>query len=771
MSHRPRGSKGILLLAALLVAGPAGCALWDQSQVPVISPAGTIRTRGMVKVRVDCAGASEGEFVLDGAPFGKRFKVGEETDLDLHGKADGTYQVEARVFVGTTVRRSAPMVVELDASPPRLVRASPMDRSIYVRPPAPLFTATLEFDEPLSPDGLEPGLTYLVADGLPSMGFVASLEDSGKRLVLAADATLLEAQRIEAHVWAEDSLGNTSLQIMEWSWNPGLYVTLWSPSRPTWSPGLDPQVWGAIDIVGQWSQPTFGDLDLLIDGTWVGRVSSGSRYRWDASLVADGVHTLTFSAPAARPNVFSVTVNNGPRLKACVALAGTLADGSVKGGILATFDRPVGVSYPSGNPPWCGEAFCLVGSDASRRPSEQVVALPVPGPLPVDVTFTFDPVLDSFGRHVLPGQTCSAHFPPWRRPLDPVTAGDGALGSASLISSGRATDLGASGQLLRIAPPGSPAAGSVQRLAAAWDRAAGAPWEVLDADLRADGTAVASQLVGDTWLEAGPGGTTLQQYRSATRYSSPPLDPAAAPYRLLRGDDVGWIEQRRGAGQLGFASTIFGSPMVPVAPLVAPTPGGSIVEGSVANPPTSWPNAAVVEEVGGAPGTLSTWQFDYGLGQWRQTAAALNSDPTRTPSQPLLWQPDNAVESYLAWVEEGKVWVRSLPWTLDWSPPVLANSSAGAVATLPRISGPPLDGSVLDYSPRLTFVERGPSGDSIEVRKLNTWCCSTVSVVLEPLASFHTGGTIADLSVAGGAPLAILVTFDTGEVTLLVYNE
>ena len=105
MSPSPGRFAARLLLAALLVAGPVGCALWDDSQVPRISPGGTIRTRGMTKVRVDCAGASEGEFLLDGQAYGKRFRVGAEIHSDFErrrGRQPSARSARVRRHVGAS---------------------------------------------------------------------------------------------------------------------------------------------------------------------------------------------------------------------------------------------------------------------------------------------------------------------------------------------------------------------------------------------------------------------------------------------------------------------------------------------------------------------------------------------------------------------------------------------------------------------------------------------------------------------------------------------
>jgi hypothetical protein len=747
-------------LAAALLLGLGGCTLFDRLDQPILSVVGSQRTLGQFQVKVDCPGASGGELLIDGATEGPRFTAGQVVALDLVNLAEGAHRVEARVALGANVRRSAPLALTIDRSAPRLVEVIPAPSNLYYsRTPEPVFTATFQFDEPLDPSRLG-GLRRPVTTGpLTNAQVQMALADAGRRLVITLDAPITAMGDVTFDFLVFDTLGNSENYVARWAWPASFPVTLRQPS-PLGAPV--PQT-DLIDLLAEWPAQ-FGLATVRVDGLTLGEAASLVPLRWDSAQVPDGRHTLAYAVPGLPPTTFDiVTLNGRPRILSCQPIGGTASDASTMSGILVTFDREVCVTDQFN---LCLGDFQLEGGAKSGRPATQVIARPAtrPGALavPADVTFTFERARSN-GLSPRPDQTCTAHFPAWRRPLDPFTMAGAPIGEAFPLSSSRGNDGGAYVHVLRIA---SPASGIVERDLAYWDNPPETRWVAGGPSVNLGAGAFASQLVGNSWLETSASGVTAARYDTSYGFltvGSLPLDPLAAPYRLQRGPETSWLEHdQAGRAQLRVASLESATgpqQLVTSPPLPAPAPDGSLVSGSVARLPQLL-TAAVVEQVPGFPAMLQAWQLGTD-GGWTAIDGVLNNDVSAAASEPTI-----SGEGALAWVEAGQVWARHLRSAplggqLTWGPASSLNADPTAPAHLPRLV--PL---VWTSASRLLFVERGATGDLLQLCRFDdrtqTW---------NPPASLPLGGTVTDLSFTPGPPLAVLVTFDTGERTLLVYNE
>ena len=250
---------------------------------------------------------------------------------------------------------------------------------------------------------------------------------------------------------------------------------------------------------------------------------------------------------------------------------------------------------------------------------------------------------------------------------------------------------------------------------------------------------VASQLVGNLWVETAPDGS--QRIRGAnsnfeaTDLSS--LDPTTAPQALSRTslreapDDVAiWIETDPSSGHRH----------VPSLGSISPQPGRDVVEAVGGVDDSNRQVVAVVESGPDVPGELRVYTRRYApdVG-WDALGGVLNVNVTRPASEPCT---DTVSGDRTTWVEDGYVWIRE--WVTHWGPALRVTRGRS-----PRLTGT-----------KLVVVLPGASSDRFDIWTLaGEWRATTI----------ETGSRVVAFDVPRFYP-AIVWTDSAGDVRIRFSN-
>lgn len=754
----PRAS--LLALLAL-----AGCQLFDTRPKVEILPAGLLVGGWEIDLVVKAADDPPTAIILiDGRVHGEPVAVNRRVTVKLYDVPEGMHTLSARIDSGSAPRQSADSPLLVRPPPPELVDVQPPAGP--VDPWTPL-AAELTFSEAVT------DLTWTASSNLQDSLGAADIE-----VVLSADrtrATVRLARPMVEYGWVwlvvvpYGPYGNASWTSVAWKL-PDIVVTFDSPAAD------GALVHGTVSIEARSSSP-IPDAELLLNGVAIATLGpSPWALAWDSTSVPSG-SSATFTirrAPLSITGSRSVQVDNIPPTLLGCQVAGAVQPG-VGSCIVAEFSEPVigvGVSVTVGGLPWSVPSIYAAPpytGDSSYKAVRVCPSGAVPA-LPVEMILTYSAV-DLAGNAFTSPQACTFTLERWWRPW-----GDGPVAAASGSLVGRVAEV--RGGLRSTYPEGE------------WNH----PWAYL-------------------LLLGGPQDDGLIRYGTGLAGEPFPLSSAfnASPAAELAGgiyDKVAWVERTDGPG-LAFSSTLHsfayriqlnvdathdarhvalddyggyaawseetevgGRAVWAVGGPLGSDPAGvadfpSIVYfgpavGPAGSAVTTSPAVAFVDTPpGGVPSVrVAGWNGKA----WLSIGGALNIDPATAAGEPLLLYSDF---DWLVFVEADQVIARHWDTALqEWGAPWFLNSDPGRLARAPRRG---LQSLVV------AFLEAGPSGDEIRVRRWNgsSWDLLPGAVnegIPGTVTSFTVG--IGTYFAAGSwKPVFVAWTDDAGLVRIRVSNE
>lgn len=739
------------VLAVLLTA--AGCTLFDGGTSVRLELASPVYTQGPAVVRIHASGHDRALLILDGGVLDGSYPVDADVPLSLGAMPDGVHRLVARVYDGERARDSDAVEVVLDRVPATFtVTPTPGDYAST----GP-FVVVMSFSEPIDPASVSLSSVRLVSDQVPGSVVPAglSLSGDGRSLTLTASARLDQIGPIHLEMNVSDLAGNrTWAGLMPPAWRVprlDLYFSA-SPIYPC-GRGLGAAWSGTLEIVGSGSSPFIRDIlvDVLVDGTRIGSLSAASpRLTWDSRLFPDGQRLIRFESIGWVGFDWGTILvdNTPPSVVSCTPRLHAPGDASVWAGVDVVFSEPI-----------C-ESFVPVGTCVPTCLSsltDRLVAFPGVQVPPFSWTFTFPGAVDGAGLVVVPLPACTVAFPAWTQAWGsgPLDDGSGApFGPAAFRNLTAGAD---AAELIRVATAGASTPGAVQVMRSV----APARWAADPAPLNGTPFAPGSQLHsgnGDAvaWLETDA--TGAQRIRAilrgqGTASTVTTVNAASGPVEIgvPSGRAVTWT-QTSGTGareaRLARWSLAAGWTVVPPATVLA----GSGTSQSSASDGASLRMAFVEMPPGGVP-QLRVRELQADGLTWVSLGGVLNSDPAVAAQEPWLGFNGWDGSPIVAWVEGGRVLARRGDLLGNWSPAVVLNADAAALARAPRVTG---SGLVV------VFVEQAAGADRFEVRRWDgSW---------KALPSLPAGAQVASYA-AYEVPLAIAWTDAMGQTWLRISNS
>jgi hypothetical protein len=238
--------------------------------VTLTSPESDVFTRGVVNLgaAVDGGMPDSVTLVVDSAVIATLIPPYQYT-WDTTTVLEGRHEVRARATLGHQAFTSAPRVVTVDRTPPRVVSHTPTAGNTNVSIHDPI---TVEFSEPILPATITASSVGLAYEPFAPIPMEATLSADGMHLTITPRDPLTVGQELTGYLTADvTDLAGNPLQKDDWGWSMPDWLRLGDPLHPVPDKdSLNPVI--AIDPDGNpvvaFASGDEVDVFRLINGKW-----------------------------------------------------------------------------------------------------------------------------------------------------------------------------------------------------------------------------------------------------------------------------------------------------------------------------------------------------------------------------------------------------------------------------------------------------------------------------------------------------------------------